>query len=72
MKMRNVNRLIIEEMVAPAVEDLKNMTKAEFKAELYDMVSESSIGIAKDLAMFCLDGADWDHLFFQMKSLSKR
>tara|TARA_R110001606_G_scaffold384658_1_gene547680 strand:- start:4670 stop:4822 length:153 start_codon:yes stop_codon:yes gene_type:complete len=46
------------------------MNIEEFKAEVYDMVTSSSVGIGQDLAVFVLEGADWDFLYIKMQSLT--
>ena len=62
--------IILEEIIIPGANSFRGMNIEEFKAEVYDMVTSSSVGIGQDLAVFVLEGADWDFLYIKMQSLT--
>ena len=72
MRIQTNTTIIVEEIIKPGANSFRGMSVEEFKAEVYDIVKCSSVGVGQDLALFVLEGADWNFLYMKMQSLTKK
>lgn len=67
MRIKTVNNVLLEEIVKPAANDLRDLSREDFEKEIIDIVKCSTLGVGRDVAMCALESADFGKLFLALK-----